>query len=337
VWLAVERMTTSTRKQATWQYWLGRSMAARGQRPAARRAYTRAARDNGFYGILAREALGDTRDPASSVPTAEEIAAASRDPSIRRTVALLRSDFRSDGLREWAWLVRHSDDRRLIAAAHYFEQAGLWDRVVDTAERTVGLFDLRTRYPLAHGHAVRTNAAKARVDPALVFSVARQESRFYPHARSLAGATGLIQVMPSTGAWMAKKLGLGGQIKQLAEIDFNLRIGSQYLRTLLDDLGHPMLAFAAYNAGPGRALNWLGNKRMDAAAYAESIPLDETREYTKHVAANAHYYKTRMAGRSVSLSRFLGSMPAANGATASARDAMPPDQIAAAESDRTIR
>jgi soluble lytic murein transglycosylase len=309
---AVGHMSAAERANPIWQYWLGRSFTARGLTAPAAKAYARAAGQSDFYGILASEALsGRNPLPLPATPPAKpELAEIARNPAIQRTLALLRADYRTEGLREWEWAVRKMGDRQLHLAARYFEEAGMWDRVVDTADRARRVFDLGTRYPFAHANTVRTGAAAAKIDPALVYSIARQESRFYTGARSLAGATGLMQVMPATGAAVAQGLGLGAQTARLGETDFNVRIGAQYLKSLLDDLGNPMLAFAAYNAGPGRALGWRGTKPMDAAAYAESIPFDETRDYVKRVTANAYYYQMRVTGAPVSLRQFIGQVPA---------------------------
>jgi soluble lytic murein transglycosylase len=309
---AVGHMSDAERDSAPWQYWLGRSFAARGESAAAGKAVDRAAAASGFYAVLAGEALSGRplALPVATPPPAADLAEMARDPAIQRTVALLRADLRLEGLREWEWAVRKAEDRRLHAAARYFDAAGIWDRAVDTAERTARVFDLDTRYPFAHAQVMNSNAAAAKIDPALVFSIARQESRFNKSARSWVGATGLMQVMPATGAAVAKSIGLSGQTARLSEADYNVRIGAQYLKSLVDDLGSPMLAFAAYNAGPGRALGWRGTKPMDAAAYAESIPFYETRDYVKRVAADAYYYQMRITGKTSSLKQFIGEVSA---------------------------
>jgi soluble lytic murein transglycosylase len=314
VGLAVELLSVTERRSSVWQYWLARSFAERGQASAAEEIFTRVAGNGDFYGVLAGEELGGRALPPSSMAaaTALELATVARDPSIQRAIALMRADLRMDSLREWLWAIRAWDDRTLHAAAQYAESIGLWDRAVETADRTRSAFDVATRYPFAHANAIRAGAKAAKMEPEWVFAVARQESRFNPTAYSHAGATGLMQVMPATGAMVAANMGMpGAATTRLRELDFNAAIGARYFKSLVDESGgSTMLAMAGYNAGPGRAHGWRGAKTMEAAAYAESIPFDETRDYVKRVATNFYYYQMRASGVPVSLKAALGLVPA---------------------------
>jgi hypothetical protein len=108
------------------------------------------------------------------------------------------------------------------------------------------------------------------------------------------GAAGLMQLMPATAKWVARKVGATGFTPtQIHEPDLNLRFGSFYLRRVLDELdGSPMLAAAAYNAGPGRPKAWRASlpAAIEGAAFAETIPFAETRDYVKKVLANTIAY-----------------------------------------------
>ena len=120
-----------------------------------------------------------------------------------------------------------------------------------------------------------------------------------------------MQLMPATARWVAKRNGLRDfSPARVAEISMNIALGTGYLKHVLDDLGHPVLASAAYNAGPGRARRWRDAKPLEGAIYAETIPFNETRDYVKKVMANTMYYSQLIGGKLVSLKERLGQVPA---------------------------
>jgi soluble lytic murein transglycosylase len=146
------------------------------------------------------------------------------------------------------------------------------------------------------------------MDPAYVYGLIRQESRFITAARSHVGASGLMQVMPATGRWTARKIGLTGFTPdQLNDRDTNITIGTAYLKLALDDFnGSLPLAAAAYNAGPNRPRAWRNGPLMEAAAWAETVPFTETRDYVKKVLANTTLYAALITGQPQSLKARLG-------------------------------
>ena len=150
----------------------------------------------------------------------------------------------------------------------------------------------------------RSSATGARL-----LGLVRQESRFITNAKSSAGARGLMQLMPATARWMARRIGLRDASSRVAEVDTNVTLGTGYLRHVLDSLGHPLLASAGYNAGPGRARRWRDAKPLEGAIYAETIPFNETRDYVKKVMANAWFYTHRLTGKPASLRGLMGTVP----------------------------
>ena len=155
-----------------------------------------------------------------------------------------------------------------------------------------------------------------------MFGLMRQESRFVNVARSSVGAAGLMQIMPATARWIAGKLG----IREYRPADIqdpatNIRFGAYYLGHVQATLdGSPVLATAAYNAGPSRAQRWRDSRPMEAAVYIESIPFTETRDYVKKVMSNAMYYAVRFGQPSVLLKDRLGEVPARASAAPTAPD-----------------
>ncbi|HWL73077.1 MAG TPA: lytic transglycosylase domain-containing protein, partial [Burkholderiaceae bacterium] len=112
--------------------------------------------------------------------------------------------------------------------------------------------------------------------------------------RSSVGASGLMQLMPATARYVAKRLNIPNFTPgRVNELDVNLQLGTGYLKMVLDDLdGSPVLATAAYNAGPGRPRAWRASltKPVEGAVFAETIPFNETRDYVKKVMSNSVYY-----------------------------------------------
>jgi soluble lytic murein transglycosylase len=140
-------------------------------------------------------------------------------------------------------------------------------------------------------------------EPALVLGITRQESGFDPSVRSGADARGMMQLLPSTAAIMARKVGMGFSASQLYEADYNMRLGSAYLGSLVNQFsGSYVMAAAGYNAGPGRPMQWTamcGDPRggaTDPLDFIECIPFSETRNYVMRVLENMQVYRAKMNG-----------------------------------------
>jgi soluble lytic murein transglycosylase len=317
--VAIAGMSPAARAEARWQYWLGRASQALGDARGAQALWSAAAREHGFYGRLAQEALGVAGAPATpAAPTRQELDAVARDPAVRRAVALHRADLPEEAGAEWLWAMRHLSDRQLLAAARYAQQLGLWSRALDSAERTRVQHDLSARYPTPFLDIVRPTAQRLGVDEALVYGVMHRESRFGTDASSNAGARGLMQLMPRTAQWLATDMGWRDyQVGWLDEPKHNIPLGVRYLRRLTSDLGgSAVLAVAGYNAGPGRATQWRAAHALEGAVYAESIPFEETRNYVQHVLAASLHYGERLNRAPLQLAAWLGTVPPGRAAVA---------------------
>ena len=315
-WAAVARAVAALPEalatQPEWTFWRARALAALGNPEAAQGYYAQIAGQPHFYGILASEALGKPFGvpPAASGPTKEELAAAEADPRLIRGLALIRTDLRLDGLREWNWALTGMTDRQLLAAAEVARRNDVIDRAINTADRTRVEHDFSQRYPTPFLARVAPRAREVGIDPAWVYGLMRQESRFIMDAKSSVGAKGLMQLMPATAQWVAKKIGMTHyRPGKVTEMDVNVTLGTNYLRMVLDSLdNHPVLASAAYNAGPGRARKWRAERPLEGAIYAESIPFNETRDYVKKVMANAMHYAALMGQPPPPLTTQLGTI-----------------------------
>ncbi len=161
------------------------------------------------------------------------------------------------------------------------------------------------------------------LDPAYVYGLIRQESRFVMDARSHVGASGLMQIMPATARWTARKIGLDGFVPaMLGELDTNILIGTSYLKLAVDEFrGSLPLAAAAYNAGPRRPRAWRNGPVLDGAIWAETVPFAETRDYVKKVLSNTVDYALLLGEPRTSLQARLGRIgPAPSEEAALTRD-----------------
>lgn len=315
----IESMSTQQHDEAVWTYWLGRALAADGRREDAQALYRRIADQNSFYGQLAMEELGMqiTIPPSAAPLTQAELAQAAADPGFRRALKFFAMGMRFEGTREWNWTLNGYSERQLLAAAEYARQNNILDRMVNTSERTRSEFDYTQRFPAPHNDILRPTAQGLSLDQAWVYGVIRQESRFVTTAQSGVGASGLMQVMPSTGKWVAEKIGLTDYVHgMLSDIRTNIVLGTNYLNMVLNNAeGSQVLATAAYNAGPGRARTWRGllNAPMEGAVFVETIPFDETRTYVRNVMSNATNYAALFEKRPQSLKARLGTVTPRSG------------------------
>jgi soluble lytic murein transglycosylase len=314
--VAIEAMSATERRENVWRYWQARALAATGEAEGARVLRDSLTRETGFYSVLAAEELGAPLVPTwkGYKPTRSELDAMQSRPTIQRVLALYRLDMKTEGYREWSSAMRGLTDHELLAAAEITRQAGIPDRAIGAAGRTLAVHDFSQRFPTPHRSDLQASARAHRLDEAWVYGLIRQESRFMADARSRVGASGLMQLMPATAKWAASRVGMKNlDLNRVTDVPVNLNLGSYYLRHVLDDLGHPVLATAAYNAGPGRAKRWRSAEPLEGAIYAESIPFSETRDYVKQVMVNAWYYAHQLGNQNLKLKEILGSVPGRRG------------------------
>lgn len=292
----IQAMPSGLRAEPSWIYWLGRALAAEGKDEEAAALYRRIADQAHFYGQLAMDELGSkvTVPPPARTPVQGEIDAMAADPDLQRSLKFFAMRLRFEGTREWNWALRRMNERELLAAAEFARQSAVLDRMLYTSERTRTEFDYTQRFPSPHAEILRPTTQSLGLDMAWVYGVIRQESRFIMDAQSRVGASGLMQVMPSTGKYVAGKIGLEDYVHtKLSDLRTNLLLGSNYLNMILERFdGSEVLATAAYNAGPGRINGWRAklDRPLEGAVFVESIPYPETRTYVKNVLANTTNY-----------------------------------------------
>ena len=310
----IDAMPPGLAAESGWIYWRGRAYEAQGRKEDGEALFRRIATQNNFYGQLAMEELGElvSIPPAAAAPTPGEVAYVAALPAMRQAMKFYALRLRAEGNREWSWALRGLSDRQLIAAAEYARRNDLLDRMVETSLRTRNELDFNQRFPAPHNDILHPTAKDLSLDTAWVYGLIRQESRFISDARSGVGASGLMQVMPATGKWVAAKIGLTDFVHEmLNDLRTNITLGANYMNMVLENNGgSQVLATAAYNAGPARSRTWRGRLEapMEGAVFVESIPFSETRTYVRNVMSNATNYAALFEKRPQSLKARLGTI-----------------------------
>jgi soluble lytic murein transglycosylase-like protein len=286
--------------QAAGAYWAGRVEERNGLTANATKWYNSAARyPTTFYGMLAMQKLGvDIAQRLSGDSlTSEHLDTLAQSPAGYRAIALLELDRRDLAAQELERLDARDNAKLEAAIVMVADAAHLGEISSNLAQRIARPADDATaNFPIPRWRP----RGGFRVDPALVYAVARQESRFDPNAESNKGAVGLMQIMPSTASSVAPK-----SSASLKDPSTNLDVGQRVIRSLLEDpnIGENLLLLAvAYNRGPGNPAQLRQMLVHDDPLLAvESIPKDETRTFIEHVLANYWAYRARLSGDTTSL------------------------------------
>jgi len=311
----IDALPASEQQEPVWRYWHARALAARNASDDARTVYEGLANGVDYYGLLAAEALGSGTTALASVSAdaapidAAALIAFGARADVQRAVQLARFDLRPEALREWAYAVRGLDDAGLLVAAEYARSMNLYDRAIYTAERTTSRAGFPLRYLAPYRAQFAAAAREQDIAEEMLYGIARQESRFVADIVSSAGAVGLMQLMPATARWVARQLAVQDYSpSRIADVDLNTQFGAFYFRHWLDRLDRlPVLAAAAYNAGPSRAQAWRpAASPLEGAIWVETIPFSETRDYVKRVLANAMVYTKALDRPYVPLTQRLG-------------------------------
>ena len=281
----ISRLPENEQQDSRWLYWRARALEELDQSDRARALYQQAARQRNFFAFMAADRLGEPYHFSNArVASSDDF---TPPPAITR-VKLLRELGEDHAARqEWLWLMWHNDDAKVRQLAQHALEQQWYDLAVQASIQAKAWDVLAWRFPPAFQNDFERMAAAHDLDPWLAMAVARRESAFNPQARSPVGAMGLMQLMPATARKVAKDANLGRPTNQtLQNPDLNIQLGSRYLAELLDEFkGNRVLALAAYNAGPHRVNNWLGEEddAVPADVWIESIPFRETRDYVQAV------------------------------------------------------
>lgn len=301
----------AARRQA--RYWYARCLEREGEPNEARRIYDELAsvRRDDVYAIFAR-ARGGTAVTNAATQSMEESAmpddAPPPDLSLAWELAQIglsgeaRTEVRaalSDGNRRWAYAIlaeSHSREGAQLLMANALRRG--FPEIGTVDEDRVPARFRAMYYDTPHRALLEKSAAAQGLDPALVMGLVLQESSGDAGAGSRAGATGLMQLMPSTAEEVSRKAGISFHASRLTEPELNAELGTRYLRELLGLMrGDEILALASYNAGIGNVQRWRRASRgASGDEFLESIPYQETRGYVKRVLYYRSVYRTGGTG-----------------------------------------
>jgi soluble lytic murein transglycosylase len=276
-------------------YWKARSLAEDGQ--DASKAYaTLAKKDRDFYSDMAYLLVEKAHSQSGIIEprgTSTRAKTTIKPTPDERVEALLDLDFFDEAISE----LQNTSNARSLGDILYiclkYQELEQYKNLVRFA---VNLPDREEfyhfRYPRAYKEIVEGLSEKYNVDPFLIFSVAREESRFDPHAKSIAGALGIMQIMPQTAKRLNRKLKLGTSSSyEILDIRKNLHLGIYLMSKNINEFGSYSQALAAYNAGEHRVRSWLRQGSYESAdEFIEDIPYRETREYVKRVLSSYFEY-----------------------------------------------
>ncbi|MCV6637907.1 transglycosylase SLT domain-containing protein [Candidatus Albibeggiatoa sp. nov. NOAA] len=308
----IETLPDSMQNKLQWQYWYARALEQQNQSAKARKIYQKLSKERDYYGFLAADRIGANyhvyHKPTSF--TRGEWKKIQQNPNIRRAYEFKKVGMKTNSRRAWNYAVSHLDNKDKAIASALARHWKWYDLGIFTAAKAKAYDDLNVRFPMPYFQNLKNEAKTQNVDLAWVYGIVRQESAFAKDARSHAGAMGLMQLMPATGRLVARKIGLPlRRTKEILELDNNIALGTAYLSQMLDKFdGNYMLATAAYNAGPGRAVRWEKERKcMPVDLWVEMIPFNETRRYVKRVMFYTAIFESRLGRKTTPMRLALDS------------------------------
>ncbi len=309
--IAILGMPDALQQQTRWRYFRARTEELMGLGSEARQLMADVAAESDYHGFLAADRLGwpyalCPRQLASDSERQERVASIA---GVQRALLLHQIGRRPWARMEWARVAPalSPDERR--EAVRMAADIGWHDRAVFSLTSGEDLQHYALRFPLSFRRTLRAEGEQYKLDPAWMAALIRAESAWMPDARSAADARGLMQLLPGTGAEVARKLGVSwAGPDTLYRPLTNLKLGSAYLAAMRDRFdGHIALATAAYNAGPAPVLRWRNQRPLDPIdVWIETIPYFETREYVARILAFSVIYDWRLRGEARSLTSRLG-------------------------------
>lgn len=289
------RLSSSKQNTLRWQYWLGRAELVLGMREQGIQRLQAILGQRNFYSVAAAKSLDKPVYYQVQKTSANTGILEPYQESLARIKEMIELDKIYAAKREWNWLLWTVGDAEKKALAVYAAEQG-WHHLTVAATIEAKMWDdTALRFPVAHRWWFNFYGDKHKVDPITLMSVARQESALDAQARSPVGARGIMQIMPRTARYTAKKYKLSYHgANELYDVGKNIEIGSRYLNSLLSRYdNNRILALAAYNAGPHRVKQWreVSGNKLDAFAFIEVIPFRETRRYVQNILMFETYYR----------------------------------------------
>jgi soluble lytic murein transglycosylase len=293
----------------SWLYWSGRASMQAGntESAVARLRLTAIDYHNSYYGRLAVKSLASQRGGAITPSLQRQPAQAQPGvPTAQRISLLLAAGLNQEAMSELLYAQRVWGDspqlQATIALTHRRlgnVRAGInamkraYPQYLAAGGETLPTQILQVIFPLDYWPLLQKYSAQRGLDPYVVAALVAQESNFDPVIISHANAIGLMQVMPTTGRGLARKLGVRPySTKRLQEAEVNVRLGTQFFADSIRKFGGVHFALAAYNAGDSRVASWQRERPgMAQDEFIDDIPFPETQNYVKRILGTAEDYR----------------------------------------------
>jgi soluble lytic murein transglycosylase len=312
---SIAAMPVADQSDEQWQYWHAQALRNIMQEDHALSILNQLSGTRSYYGFLASDDIGIDYT-FGHIPVnadGDVLATLADDPALIRARELFMVGQDSKGRAEWDAFVANLSAHEKIQAALLAHRWGWHSRAISAVASAGQYDDLDIRYPLPYQESFAQYSSDAGIAPSWAYGVARSESLFMSDVRSGAGAVGIMQVMPDTGRMTARAIGVPySGVGTLVDPPSNIRLGTTYLGKLLDRFDrNPILATAAYNAGPIAVASWLPViDEIDARIWIENIPYNETRDYVRRVLATEVIFHWRMTGEARRISSGLAPVQA---------------------------
>lgn len=304
----IERLPKEEQSKPIWRYWKARAMENTGSVEVAKSIYTELSSTRHYYGFLSSMRINkaptfNNKKTYISKKVATDV---EKFPAIQRIEELIALNRQRNARVEWHHLLKSLSEEKKLHFAYSAFKKGWYDLSILALARAEQNDDLSLRFPVAYQKPILHYAKKFDLDPAWVFALTRQESAFFTYATSPVGAIGLMQLMPDTAIHVAAKNKVSLPSKYHLYIpEKNIELGTTYLKYLKDKWHqNPIVTTASYNAGPGRAKQWLPKQPIDADIWVENIPFEETRNYVKNVISSTSIYQN-LLGKPVQLNHYM--------------------------------
>ena len=289
----IDQLPTELQEHERWRYWYYRAKSLSGRLTLLEEQehYKAVANKASFYGFTTAENLGLPYgfEPVEHTPKPEHLELMRNNPYMQRASEHFAQQEYSLARSEWRRGSQSFNQEMQIDSAYFAQSLGWHHQAINTAAQAKAWQHYQLRFPNLYSEQFEQQASAAKYSnhwPAnWPYAIARQESAFASDAQSGAGAMGLMQILPSTAREVARKKNVKYQRSKLFNADYNIVLGSGYLKQLNKRYQHRALTSAAYNAGPRRANKWLKNMEqpLPIDAWIETIPFSETRQYVQNI------------------------------------------------------
>ncbi len=301
---ALDALSPTQKDDGEWRYFRALVLARMGRTDEARALYQRVAQEATYFGFLAADRIDASYAICPTTMNVDERREASllTDPGLDRAFELYAVGLQKFARREWSAALSGRDAETQRLAADLAFRKGWYDRAVFGLSSGDALRLYEQRFPLARQDGVVEQSSQAGIEAPWAYAIIRAESAWMSDARSGADARGLMQLLPTTAATVARRNGLAwGGPESLYDAPTNIVLGTRYLSQMAARYnGAPWLASAAYNAGPNKVDQWLEARgSLDPDLFVASIPYKETREYVARVMAFAVIYDWRLNGNAL--------------------------------------